>query len=440
MRINPRSTLKVSKNMSIRQNVSFRVLDERTGEVIQEHTGHNSATNSLIFGIAHHLIGDFVPNEGVGLHPGYEMLANYVPRYISLGTMGLLNQEQDAYGLPAGIGDMLPDISDPEYAALIEELNAAKAELDAAEEAYANRCPYYPATEECKSCTYCADLIETKKQAVEDAKIRYNAAYAAAMQYNEEARFVDYMLHRPGYGADGYDMNENNDRPYFGLGYAFSGYDVTRTYTINDTTTYNGIVYTCIANTPTPAGSFDSTKWKALPDQQQPSLGTTTKLELISPSFPRELIAYRDVIPEYEAEIPKTIDVVFSAMISTGALKQFRPKDSDGNAQDYIFITEAGLWSRQSWDMTGENGLLAGYRIVPPNPDNWDMTDPSNREILKRQILKVGKNQVVQVIWKIQIGAVDEFPESKVETGDLVLVGSEGYTVVGSNGSAIIGG
>lgn len=426
------SILSITRNMSVEQNVSFRVIDEQTGKVVQEHTGHNSATNSLLIGIANHLIGDFVPSEGMGLNPNYEMLANYVPRYISLGTMGLLNQDQDAYGLPAGIGDMLPSAYDEEYAELLAALDAAKEALDAAKQALSEECPYYPYNAACEECTECSDRIEAKKQAVIDAQTAYDEAFEAAMGYNEEARFVDYMQHRPGYGADGYDPNENNDRKYLGLGYAYTGYRVSESYLIGDITSFKGIIYRCKVNTPTPAGTFNPDYWEALPDVDQPSLNTTVKLELISPSFPRQAIAYRDVVPEYEAELPKTVDVVFSAMISTGALKQFRPND-----QDFIFITEAGLWSRQDWLNTGENGLLAGYRIVPPNVENWDMTDPANREILKKQILKVGKNQVVQVIWKIQLGIVEhEIEESE---GDRILVGSNGDIVIGSNGNIVIG-
>lgn len=402
MRPNPKTTLNISRNMSIRENVSFRVIDQTTGKVLQEHTGHNSATNSLLFGIAHHLIGDFMPNEGHGLNPGYAMLSNYVPRYISLGTMGLINQKQDLRGLPAGIGDSIPDISDPEYQALLEALQAALATLEAAKAALADDCPYYPATDACKSCTQCSERIEAKKQAVIDAQAAYDEAYDAVMSYNEEKRFIEYMTRRPGYGADGYDINENNGRKYLGLGYAYSSYDVSGQYSVGDETTYKGILYKCILDTPYPAGTFNTNFWEKAADSLQPSLGDTIRLELISPSFPREPISFRDVVPEYEAELPKTIDVVFSAMISTGALKQFRP-----NGQDYIFITEAGLWSKQYWNDSGENGLLAGYRIAPPNPENWDMTDPANRELLKRQILKVGRNQVVQVVWKIQISSLE---------------------------------
>jgi hypothetical protein len=37
------------------------------------------------------------------------------------------------------------------------------------------------------------------------------------------------------------------------------------------------------------------------------------------------------------------------------------------------------------------------------------MSDPANRAILRQNILRVGKNQVVQVIWKIQLGSIEQF-------------------------------
>lgn len=404
------SIIKASKKLGIEQNVCFQVIDVETGKVVQEHIGHNSATNSLLFGIAHHLIGDFLPNETHGLHPGYSMLSNYVPRYISLGTMGLINQHQDAHGLPAGIGDTIPGSGDEEYQRLIDELNAAKDALDAAIAALEGDCQYWPACDACAECAQCAERLGAKKQAIEDAQAAYDAAYDAVMTYNEEARFVEYMQKRPGYGADGYDVNENNNRKYLGLGYAYSSYDNTTQYFVGDVITWNGILYKCIQDTANPCGPFNNDYWTQLDDVYQPSLDTTIQLELISASFPREPISFRDIVPEYQAELPRSIDVVFSAMISTGALKQFRPK-----GQDYIFITEAGLWSKRGWEDSGENGLLAGYRIVPPNSENWDMTIKENRELLKRQVLKVGKNQVVQVVWKIQIGAADIFSSVEPE-------------------------
>lgn len=426
--------LKAAKHLGLGQNLCIRVLDEATGEVLQEHVCHNVATNSLLLGIAHHLIGDFFPDQHHGLSPGYPLLSNYVPRYISLGTMGLINQDQDEQGLPAGIGVTIPDIDDPEYRALVEALNTAKAELDAAIAALENDCPYYAENGSCYTgeiCQQCSDRLDSKREALELARANYDAAYQALMDYSEEQRFVDYMNTRPGYGADGYDANENNGRKYLGLGYAFTSYDVNDKYVAGDIVSYKGTVYECVNATADMAGPFDPARWQAIPDADQPSrAGTTINLELISPSFPRELISFRDIVPEYEAELPKTIDVVFSAMISTGALAQFRPE-----GQDYIFITEAGLWSKRDWEDSGENGLLAAYRLAPPHESNWPMskeavdayieahpdfvyppgvTTPTeyaayNRNLLKQQVLRVGRNQVVQVVWKIQLGSIDDF-------------------------------
>lgn len=283
-----RDIKQVANNMSIKHNVTLRVIDLPTRKVVAQHAGHNAATNSMLTGIGHYLKGDGVLNQG------YAMLMNYVPQYISLGTMGLYNQEEDEEGLPAGIG---------------------------------------------------------------------------IAEGDEEQRFTDYMYQSPGYGADGYDSYSNNSRPYLGLGYPYEdrpGEDIE---------------------------NEDGTTTKR----------STVNCELISSTFPRSSISYRDLVPEIEAELPHTIDVVYSATISTGALAQFRDP-----GKDYVFITEAGLWSRSDWVDSGENGLLAGYRIAPPDSENWDMSVAENRQILKENILKVGQNQVVQVIWKIQIGGLDQ--------------------------------
>lgn len=271
--------LELSKEMRLEHNVQIRVLDKVTGECVEAHEGHNAATNSLMYGIARYLTGDSVLNQG------WDMLRSYVPQYISLGTMGLINQEQDEQGLPAGVG-----------------------------------------------------VYEGK---------------------SEEENFSDYMLTVPSYGADGYDRYSNNNREYFGLGPMFAN---------------------------------------------RPDTSKTVNCELISTSYPRVKVSYREVVPEAQAELPQTIDVVFSAMVSTGALAQFREE-----GKNYIFITEAGLWSRPDWVEGGSNGLLAAYRIAPPNTGDWDMSVPENRDKLKRQIIKVNRNQVVQVIWKIQIGAIQQF-------------------------------
>lgn len=265
------SLLEAAKRMDMQHNVWFRVIDPRTREVVQQVAGHNAATNSMLTGIAHYLVGDGILNQG------YDMLSQWVPRYMSLGTMGLYSQEADENGLPIGIG--------------------------------------------------------TDGASTEDN--------------------VNQYLHQvPGYGADGYDPNENNGREFDGLG-----------------------------------PMYDST------------VGAIN-CELISASFPRAAITYREILPETRSELPHTIDVVYSALVSTGALAQFR-----GEA-DHVFITEAGLWSRPTWTSGGDNGLLAGYRMVPR--DLADMTPEQKYRAIQENILRVGINQVVQVIWKIQLGGIDQ--------------------------------
>lgn len=361
------SILDIAKHMSIRHNVTFNVYDEITGKLIQHHEGHNAPTNSILTGIAHYLTGDGVFNQA------YDMLSNWVPKYISLGTMGLTSQDADASGLPIGVGGN------------------------------------YPATTE----------------------------------EEEIANFNDYLSKCPGYGADGYDPNENNHRSWAGLGPVFVdrpfnglypeifyGTGSQKTfivlYTIKQdpeqkyiTVTVNGEDKTSHIS----AISGHSVTLDYAPElnalinitylTSESYMYKTINCELISDTFPRMPISYRSIIPESEAELPRTIDVVFSAMVSTGALKEFRE-----SGKDYIFITEAGLWSQRDWPRlsdgypdyeSGGNGLLAGYRIGPTDESMQDMTNPENREALKAQIIRVGYNQVVQIIWKIQLGSINEF-------------------------------
>ena len=174
---------------------------------------------------------------------------------------------------------------------------------------------------------------------------------------------IDYMDYCPGYTADGYDDGRYNSttpkksRPYLGLGPKFA-----------NRSNKNDVV----------------------------------DCELVSDTHRRVRISAREVVPEAYSELPYTVDVTLTGMISTGALSEFRLNDNK-----YIFITEAGLWSVQNYVTGGDNGLLAGYRIVPPNDEDQDMTKAENREKLRHEILRVGFNQVVQIIWKIQIGDID---------------------------------
>lgn len=526
--------LDIIKRLDVKQNVTIRIIDEPTGKVVQEHVGHNAATNSLLTGIAHYLMGDGVLNQGS------DTLMLWVPQYISLGTMGLTSQDSetytvdgDTYIVPAGIG----------YT------------------------PVAPAS----ATEHEADL-------------------------NAQLRFTEYINQAPGFGADGYDSNTNNDREWFGLGYPYSlkpnklsqdFYDAgSATYTLssdkltksvaiatfygngelntfpNDdsgfnpvavsikSVTINGVITTdyslinnhIIFNTAPANGSeiivnYLEVKSSIISVVTYPygvinqdihdtsvvrsavsvddydvipvegtgyvlslTKGTTytgriaviytvdskdaANCELISaeldsnnkivPLTLRSKITYRDLVPEISSEIPNTLDVVYSAMVSTGALKDYR---GDNN---YIYITEAGLWSKPYYSDSGDNGLLAGYRIMPTDDEasevgmqeiftgdgattswefqnahalaitsvtvndtvvtnynldtdnnaivfteppasganiivvyqttnSWkDMTDPENRRKVQQNILRIGVNQVAQVVWKIQLGGLEQ--------------------------------
>lgn len=374
----------LSNNLRIEHNVTLRVLDKSTMKLVREIEGHNSATNTLIEGIGHYLAG-----AGV-LRQGFSRLSKYIPQYISLGTMGLRNQEEDENGLPTGI-------SGHEY--------------------------------------------------IGDVAID----------------FENYVNERPGYGSDGYSKSYNNDRPYYGLGPAYTSFAPNKSYKEGDIVYYKGVAYVAtedmIVNPDIGVYNYwNSDLWEEADSDLQPSC-----YELITPSYPRTEIAYRDVVPESEAEIPETIDVIFSAMIPSDHFAQFRDPD-----KDYIFITEAGLWSARSLDGSdvfenSSNHMVAGYRLMPGDvmhqfmnpgtmPDEVAIEylyqqgndDPSseeiaqakidlaqeNQELLKAQVLRVERNQVVQAIWKMQLGNVKnaftasygKLPDGLIQVGNMVYL------------------
>lgn len=327
--------LDIAKGLSIRQNVSFRVLDARTGRLVQEHVGHNSATNSLLVGIGHYLLGDGVLNQAVS------MLSAYIPMYISLGTMGLRSQASkvvDNKKVPSDIGLPGYDYNSNDYA-IREIINTDNPDQAA----------QYIVTRQGLEIPYAVFSTE------ECAQEYITTAVA-------RARYDDYLFQSPGFGADGSYPTHNNERSQLGLG--------------------------------APA-----------------TPGNPLNGELISDSYLRVPISYRDLVPAHESEQAESIDVVYSALVSTGALSAFR---ATGN--DYLFITEAGLWSKRTYDdISGSNGLLAGYRIRLPDEDkNQRMDVEANRTALEKEILCVGVNQVVQVIWKIQLGTSERFKENRI--------------------------
>lgn len=327
--------LDIAKGLSVRQNVSFRVLDSKTGKVIQEHVGHNSATNSLLVGIGHYLAGEGVLNQAA------YMLGSYIPMYISLGTMGLRSQAYkvlDDKKVPSDIGLPGYDYNTNDYG--IETI-------------YNTDDPYHPVK-------YVVTRYNSSTGQYVELPYAVFSTRSEAQQYigtaSARARYDDYLYQSPGFGADGSYPTHNNERNQLGLG--------------------------------APATLHDN-----------------VNKELISSHFLRVPISYREVLPAHESEQAESIDIVYSALISTGALSSFREY-----GHDYLFITEAGLWSRRDYDTSGCNGLLAGYRIkLPDDAKNQRMDLEANRQALEKEILCVGVNQVVQVIWKIQLGTSERF-------------------------------
>ena len=463
----------IIKRLDFKQNVTIRVIDEPTGQVVQEHVGHNAATNSLLTGIAHYLMGDGVLNQGA------DTLMTWVPQYISLGTMGLTSQASETitvdgneFIVPYGIG-------------------------------------YTPVAPE--------DATDEEKE------------------LNARLRFEEYLNQTPGFGADGYDTNSNNNREWFGLGYPYTlkpdplkqnfyTWDGSATtFTLSETpitvisvTVYpQGVVDQDIRDSQVQRKVLSTTDYTVTDDQLSlnqyaEELPADARLaviytyagseaancELIQaeidakgaivPLTSRAKITYRNLVPEIQSEVPNTLDVIYSAFVSTGALKEYRGDN------DYIYITEAGLWSKSYYNDSGDNGLLAGYRIMPSDDEvnilgvekiitgtgsavyeltdddgrplsiisidsitcngavipadsysfemqidttlltfnddipasgstivivyrsgdaagTWkDMTVKENREKVQTSILRVGVNQVVQVIWKLQLGGLEQ--------------------------------
>jgi len=274
------SLIEASKNLGMRDNVLLQVIDQGTGKIVQRAVGHNSATDTLVSGICHYLIGDGVLNQGP------YSLGRYIPKYISLGTIGLPTQEYE-------------DVSGVQVPAFIGEGSVGST--------------------------------------------------------SEAEQVSNYISHLPGFGADGTSTSLNNGRSYFGLGPQFG---------TEGTTLESGV-------------------------------------ELSNGSFPRVPISFRQVLSSSQSERAKTVDAIFSAMISSSTLKSMRNPEND-----YIFISEAGLWSSKDYISGSENGLLAGYRILPTSSE-YTYDD------IRKSILRVGKNQVVQVVWKIQVGSIEDLTSNE---------------------------
>jgi hypothetical protein len=241
-------------------------------------------------------------------------------------------------------------------------------------------------------------------------------------ELNARLRFTEYLNQTPGFGADGYDDNSNNDREWFGLGYPYTlkpdaltqdfynagqtSYDLTSIPLTGDKNSIISVtVYPPTETQPNPVINQDihdtsvtrqvisvekydvqmngNNEYKLLLTDGASYQGRiaviytidsadATNCELVKakiengsivPLTLRSKISYRSLVPEFQSEVPNTLDVIYSAMVSTGALKDYRGDN------DYVYITEAGLWSNSTYTDSGDNGLLAGYRLMPSDEE-----------------------------------------------------------------------
>ena len=163
------------RNIGLVHNVTLRVIDERTGKVVASHSGHNNATNSMLTGIGYYLTGQGVLNQGSAL------LSQFIPKYISLGTMGLMSQNTVQFN-----GYNSPDIGVISYRKSGSTTQyITYAELSSSDREY-------------------LDVTSSSSRLTE--------------QHVQILRYRDYMDQCPGFGADGYDVNSNNGRTLMGLG------------------------------------------------------------------------------------------------------------------------------------------------------------------------------------------------------------------------------
>jgi len=430
--------MKSERTITQRNNVTLRVIDAETGRIDQEHSGHNSVTTTLLEGIAHYLQGYGLDNQGM-------LLKSYLPNYISLGTAGLRNYN-------------------PTTNVQLETFNSDGSYRDSGQQGVQNSQTAWldsTALNDGLNTVYFPTDIPSHKY-VPDIRAIHGSALV-----NGDIPELHYFNQPPGFDADiraeviRADL-DNNRRPKSGLGVPFQRIreDYIGGLTSSSASEHLNICPICGNVICYCVCSHHGSEMEVLSPNP-------LECELISDEHGRSSIsAKRAFYPLSRvdgmntAESLRSVDVVYTALISLGALASFR-----GN-RDYIFITECGLWGTR-W--TGERysntvddaslrgkfkvpaDMLAGYRIYPPGWTPQDLTDslvdrvrdangnPTNTTVtitpqqrftrrmrqLQRCILRVGKGQVVQVEWKVQLLALDLsrdlFRQNYATTPDVTL-------------------
>jgi hypothetical protein len=498
--------MKSHKTATAINNVTIKVIDEATGCVVQKHSGQNSVTTTLLEGIAHYLQGYGLDNQGA-------LLKNHLPRFISIGTMGLNGYKEENGNIiqlaqqfeidnepvddintihfPADIptrkivpllssidgGDLLYCESTPTFPIPISIDDPDNSVFKIPKRNYFTYAPGFDADIRAEDRLWELDNNERPVSGigrpfaqhvadfvvgldyVEPTTVRIQATSTATnlqVQSTAQFRVDDILRYRL---ADGTVSTNSHTRVITNIDRNFNTITVASGSwgralpigTIIFIQTADGKENYRIQSTNNHACQQDENCTCSCPCCSGHNLESSPvptplplECELVTHQFNRAKIQARRAFYPLSrtdgmntAETIRSIDVVYTALISLGALQAFR-----GN-NDYIFITECGLWGNR-WN--GEKypnsslippllrnrykapaDMLAGYRAFPAEwspqdlTDNmWDTSFAGNQVLvtaaqryrrrmrqLQRSIPRVGKGQVVQVEWKIQLLALD---------------------------------
>lgn len=514
--------MKSHKTATAINNVTIKVIDEATGRVDQVHKGQNSVTTTLLEGIAHYLQGYGFDNVG-------GLLKNYLPQYISLGTMGLNGVGEDSEGNAIQLAQMWEEDNEP-----VDDINTLHFPQDIPTR---RRVPLLSSID---GGELWYNGVETK-QIGDNLHYRYPHPVTTSISVNDSNSSIkiprrNYFTHAPGFDADIRTEDvmwqyDNNERKKSGIGIPYAqhvddyirGYEYVAPTTLSfqenstavelrvaDASSFRigdllyirrnetdivgprvivdidraanqnkVFIQSAFGGGTLPAGSrvfvyidekenyrrqVEGINLCGNPDCNCHcsccNVGSATGLPVPSPlPLECELVTHqhnrvpiqarRAFYPMSRtdgmntAETVRSIDVVYTALISLGALKSMR------GDRDYLFIPECGLWGtrwngekypnnpdipeilRNRYQAPAE--LLAGYRVFPKEWSPQDLTDdfydvPNGEDKsyvgerilvtaaqryrrrmrqLQRSIPRVGKGQVVQIEWKVQLLALD---------------------------------
>jgi hypothetical protein len=454
-------------------NVTIKVIDEATGMVVQKHSGQNSVTTTLLEGIAHYL-------QGYGLDHQGALLKDHIPQFISLGTMGLRGYNAQLFELDDSRVDELntlhfpADVPTRKQVPRLSSIHGGEFTGNVPDRNYFTHAPGFDADIRAEAVMYNLDNNERRvsgighpyAQIVEDFVEGYEFVEPTVLPHGAGSTTLYVEVESSTQFRVGDEINWRTPNGQVGNPVNFI---TAIDHEAKELWIQNRIGEILPAGTALFVTTNGRENYRRIDDNNKENLcgnpgcdctcpccndiseggdvpsPLPLECELVTHQHNRvPIIARRAFYPLSRtdgmntAEAVRSIDVVYTALISLGALKAFR-----GN-RDYIFITECGLWANR-WNgdkyptsdqipaslrgkFKASADMLAGYRIFPAGWTPQDLTDnlvdihnitnqpvtitPAQRyqrrmRQLQRSILRVGRGQVVQVEWKVQLLALD---------------------------------